>query len=330
MPNSPKTTKQKSASAAKPSVLKLPKDSYLGKAKKRHAPSGLTDTKNAVQVPGDMGNQKKNLSTERGNEGEGALLSELPTNTASQIHQSSTPVSIPNAKEHGLSALQSKIDSSLLRIRTQIRQAKAAEEGSRMESAEESEGTVDMESYYSRDGANSESSFNSSTRTVSGTRMVLNEFPRHANRVLQQAKQELESSGNLKREIRESVVSAMQTLYEMVLKLSDSRTLHMQEAQRAKTALAIEEKKQAQRNSQTLNKALESTKVQYEAIKKELDKLNKNAEATRWILIQDMCEPVTEIKKKIEALQSDTTAHFVSTKEIQKIVKDQRAFPLAD
>lgn len=56
------------------------------------------------------------------------------------------------------------------------------------------------------------------------------------NRVLQSAKASLEASGNLRRDIEDTLVGSLQNLYEMDLRLADSRNRHMLERQREQEA----------------------------------------------------------------------------------------------
>ncbi|CAG4938971.1 unnamed protein product [Parnassius apollo] len=145
----------------------------------------------------------------------------------------------PNLDEATTSSpVLARSESSLLRIRAQIRHAKTVETKDGLRAMSEAEDTAESDV----DSGDTNTSLDASTRSISGTRMLLNELPKHANQVLQRAKTDLEKSGNLKREIRESVVSGLYTLYEMILKLSDSRTLHMLESNKQKLNVSREPK----------------------------------------------------------------------------------------
>ncbi|KAI5633718.1 hypothetical protein NE865_13551 [Phthorimaea operculella] len=80
----------------------------------------------------------------------------------------------------------------------------------------------------------------------------------------------------------------------MVLRLSDSRALHMMEAQRAKNEQATHIKSQAIHHSKMLQKNLK----EFHSFKSELQKLSNNQEAIRAILARDLCEPLTELRKR--------------------------------
>lgn len=63
---------------------------------------------------------------------------------------------------------------------------------------------------------------------------------RRANEILQRGKEALESAGNMKRECKLIATESLQSLYEMVLALSDSRARHMLQTERERSRHAIE------------------------------------------------------------------------------------------
>lgn len=189
-------------------------------------------------------------------------------------------------------SVSQRLVPSELRIQAQIRQARAAgtPEVPIQQDTEPLEPEVD--------DCDSDASVNScdSTRTVDGRRVVLSEMPRQAGACLQKAKLELEKSGNLKREIKENVVSALHLMYEMVLKLSDSRNLHMTEAHRVKSVIAKDRERNAQRHA----RALETALGEYKKLEDRIERLSLDTEALRQILLFDACEPIKTLKHDTE------------------------------
>lgn len=192
---------------------------------------------------------------------------------------------------------QARSDSSLLRIRATIRQAKAAEALDKAMATPEPEHQPEpTEVSAGGDWSDPEGSINGSTRSVCGVQMAINDLPRIANRVLQQAKGELERSGNLKREIRDSTVTALHTLHEMVLRLSDSRLMHMLEAQKLKAGMARESERRAQQHT----RALEALLGDYKVTEGRLEGISRNVESSRQILSHDLCGPMEEVRGRLE------------------------------
>ncbi|XP_069365327.1 uncharacterized protein [Maniola hyperantus] len=91
-----------------------------------------------------------------------------------------------------------------------------------------------------------------SSRASSGepTQAALSTLPAAANRLLQEAKEQMEQSGNLKTSIKEKVLENLAGLYEIVLRLSESRqTLQLQleraRSQATSQALSLEKQQTA-------------------------------------------------------------------------------------
>lgn len=244
--------------------------------------------------------------------GSGAVLEPRNASTpkeSSKLQSSHDPNSRPTRSE-----------SSLLRIRTQIKEAKAAQA---LEAARDTEEPIpqsegeDLESDASLDG---------STRTVFGSRMAINDLPRLANQVLQQAKGDLEKSGKLKREIRESFVSALHTLYEMVLRLSESRSMHLLESQKLKTTMARESERRELQHAKTLEGVLRS----YEAMTATLEGVRKDVESSRLILSHDLCRPVEETLKLTTLMNNNIKSVSETPGQLTKILADVQALGASD
>ncbi|CAG4981555.1 unnamed protein product [Parnassius apollo] len=201
---------------------------------------------------------------------------------------------MPNATS---SPVLSKTGSSLLRIRTQIRQAKAAEAQETLKATSEAEETGESDV----DSGETNISLDASTRSIGGSHMLLNELPRHANEILQRAKSDLEKPGNLKKEIRENVVAGLHTLYEMILKLSDSRMLHMLESSKHNANVYRESERLTQRHARFMHETL----GQYATLKESIEKLHKETESTRLIVSYDLCEAVSATKREITNFRNE-------------------------
>ncbi|CAG4996055.1 unnamed protein product [Parnassius apollo] len=223
--------------------------------------------------------------------------------------------SSPNLDEATSSSpVLSRTGASLLRIRTQIKQARAAEAKEALKMLSETEDTAESDI----DSGDTNTSLNTSTRSIGGNRMLLNDLPRHANEVLQRTKAELEKSGNLKREIRESVVSGMYTLYEMVLKLSDSRILHILESSKQKLNVSRESERLTQRHARFMHETL----GQYANLKENVEKLLKETESTRSIVSYDLCEAVTATKKEIVNVRKEITLGSSISSQMQFLMEE--------
>ncbi|CAG5051151.1 unnamed protein product [Parnassius apollo] len=244
-----------------------------------------------------------------------------PTLETEEIFKlSSTPeatTSSPYLEEAIMSSpLPTRSDSSLLRIKTQIRQAKAVEAGETMRRTSEAEDQIDSDN----DSGDTNTSLDNSTRSISGSRMFLNELPRHANEILQRSKSELEKPGNLKREIRESVISGLYTLYEMVLKLSDSRMLHMLEANKQKLNVSKESERLTQRHARFMHETL----GQYALLKECVDKLQRETESMRMIMSYDLCTAITETKHEVTTVRHEMSSTSCISNQIKTLEEELR------
>ncbi|CAG5056338.1 unnamed protein product [Parnassius apollo] len=223
----------------------------------------------------------------------------------------------PNLEEATTSSpVIAKSGSSLLRIRAQIRHAKAVESKEALRSASETEDTMGSDA----ESGDTNTSLDASTRSIGGNRMLLNELPRHANEILQRAKTDLEKSGNLKREIRESVVSGLYTLYEMILKLSDSRMLHILESNKQKLNVSRESERLTQRHARFMHETL----GQYALLKENIEKLQKETESARLILSYDLCEAVTATKRELINIKNEISTGPSLISQIQSLREELR------
>lgn len=163
-----------------------------------------------------------------------------------------------------------KSDSSLLRIRAQIRAAARANiETSIRQAKEPTEQEV------------ADISMLSDRSVVGGG--DLHEMPRLANKLLQHTKAKLEESRNLKQEIREAVCSGVHGLYEMILRLADSRNRHIAEKEKARANYEHQLARLEARHSAALDSLLRSHHEAQQKLLEEVKAAHKEAESTRWL-----------------------------------------------
>lgn len=153
----------------------------------------------------------------------------------------------------------------------------------------------------------------------------LHEAPRLANDVLQKTKTELERSKNMNREIREAVVVGLQCLYEIVLRLSDSRTRHIAEKERCRANFE-RSRTSYERGAAKLQKEqverLEALQVDVQAQLGELrilsEKSYKEAEAARHL--------VYEVQDKLKGSIGAISGSMEGSELISKLTEEVRTF----
>ncbi|XP_021208518.1 uncharacterized protein LOC110386478 [Bombyx mori] len=194
------------------------------------------------------------------------------------------PLTVAETQE----AQQLRGGAASLRIKTQLRQASVAEE---MSALTTSDCLEDLEDRKSTDGR-----FSLNNSSSAGPNRLMNGLPKRANEILQEAKAELERSGNLKREIRENVVASLQELYEMVLRLADSRILLMLEAHRTKP----NETKNIDRIRAKHTNELKDALNKYEELDGHILTLNKDTEMVRQIILRDVHDELAKVRQNQE------------------------------
>lgn len=217
------------------------------------------------------------------------LLEEATVRTAG----TSTPLHLAPGDDYP-AGTATRHSSPVLRIATQIREAKMAECAERARNAGE---PLDSE----RDGGELGCSLDDRSMCMVGADGggLLCDLPQQANKVLQSAKTALESSGNLRRDIKEALVGSLHTLYEMILRLADSRGRHIMDKQ--KQIIAHERKLAAvdRTNSNNL-RAIE-------------DRAREDALTNRVLL--------ESIAKEIAAQRKDVVAEVREALEIMSSIK---------
>ncbi|XP_073955649.1 uncharacterized protein [Choristoneura fumiferana] len=134
-----------------------------------------------------------------------------------------------------------------------------------------------------------------------GGRGLDRKLPCRANAILQDAKAAIETSGNLKRVIRDTVVEALHALHEMILRLADSRSRHLTEVQRVKM---VNERRVAALEAIHSRRLQEALEVERE----ERRNAGRAIEALTWELRNQREYQRAEFEETLEALKSSKGA----------------------
>lgn len=163
-----------------------------------------------------------------------------------------------------------RTESALLRIRAQIRAAAQATQERSLHNAPEPE-DIDKET---------ESSV-SDTSVVAGG--AVHDLPRLADTLLQRTKTRLEEQGDLSKELREAVCDGLHGLYEMILKLADSRNRHIIEKEKIRCRYEQLLVKQEARHVAALEKIQLAHQDGLKEILDCIKQTHKEAESSRWL-----------------------------------------------
>lgn len=202
-----------------------------------------------------------------------------------------------------------KSDSSLLRIRTQIKAASQAKLDSSVRAASEPQDVDDHSS-----------SFVSEASVCGGG--AFHDMPRLANELLQRTKSRLDESKNLNRDIREAVSDGLHGLYQMILRLADSRNRHIAEKERTKAHYEHVLARQEAQYSKALLDLQQNQTKEFEALKEINNKTFKEAEAARWLVY----ETNTKIKEqacKMGTIENKLNSSVPSGKEPPTILSER-------
>lgn len=205
----------------------------------------------------------------------------------------STPLMQQDTDLH--SKTYTRSESALLRIKTTIRAATAAGNSEGVKAMSE---PIDAE----RDGDELGGSFSDRSRCSVGTEGggLLSDLPQRANLALQSAKTALESSGNLRRDIKESLVGSLHTLYEMVLRLADSRSRHMLERQREMVAYEKRLAKLESNNAKHLRAVQDRAQREVSEHRGLLESIARDMTAQRSLVVADLRECLEKMKDDSE------------------------------
>lgn len=180
-------------------------------------------------------------------------------------------------------------DSSLLRVKAQIRAATAASKENSIRQIEEP-----------YDGERANASDISDLSSAGGG--ALHDMPTQAGALLQRIKARLEESKNLSRDIRDAVCDGIQVLYQMILRLADSRQRHITEKEK-KTSYYEHLIARAEARHATALKDLQIKQLEREGeIATNVLKTFKEAEASRYLIyeIEARLKEHAEWERKIE------------------------------
>lgn len=165
---------------------------------------------------------------------------------------------------------QHRSESALLRIRGQVRAAALAERDMTVRNIPEP-ADVDKEI---------ESTASDTSLFAGG---AMHDMPRLADALLQKTKLKLEESRNLSKEVRDAVCGGLHDLYEMILRLADSRTRHIIEKEKAKGWYEQQLLKQEARHVASLEKIQQAHQDSLNEILENIKLTFKEAESTRWL-----------------------------------------------
>lgn len=174
------------------------------------------------------------------------------------------------------------------------------------------------------------------TKTPTGT--ILLEFPKSnppsvpptmtasANKLFQEAKTQLEQSGNLKTTIKESVIASLSGMYEIVLRMTEAKQTLQKQLERARSQHADELLRREKEYETRLKSPAESTR-QDEA-KETLQEIRREVEAVKQILINDVVNPkINKGQPTSASKEQETNSNQLITaiNENIKIMTDSRS-----
>ncbi|CAG5010825.1 unnamed protein product [Parnassius apollo] len=108
------------------------------------------------------------------------------------------------------------------------------------------------------------------------------------------------------------------TSLDAVLKLSDSRMLHMLEANKQKLNVSRESERLTQRHARFMHETL----GQYALLKNLIEKLQKETESMRMILSYDLCTAVTETKREVTTVKQDISMSSSVTNQLKILLEE--------
>lgn len=128
----------------------------------------------------------------------------------------------------------------------------------------------------------------------------INDAPAQATRALLEAKEALESrsAGNIKREIRERTVESLSLLHSLVLRLADSRSRAIIEAERIK----VQRLKDLDAQEVRHNKQLEATIKLVEAVTSRMEKVDSTTESLRGVILHDVTNSLDGLRMQTKDL----------------------------
>ncbi|CAG9792685.1 unnamed protein product [Diatraea saccharalis] len=146
------------------------------------------------------------------------------------------------------------------------------------------------------------------------------------NDELQKGKAALENAGNMKRERKITALESLQTLYEIVLSLSDSRSRHKYNLEVERSRHAKELVRVERAHIKALQDTVRTTSAQLQRTKQDIAKVQDDTNAIRNWLGYETKQPYENINK-IEAMVrklENTMADYTSTSKNTEGVKSQK------
>ncbi|XP_046975652.1 uncharacterized protein LOC124541751 [Vanessa cardui] len=159
-----------------------------------------------------------------------------------------------------------------------------------------------------------EGSFTGTSDISIGCGGALHEIPQLAAALYQKCKTRLEESRNLNRDIREEVSNGMNGLYEMILRLADSRNRHITEKMRLKAHYEHLVARIEAAHGKTLVEIKSHHEFNNKNLMEKVEKTFKESEAARWLVYEletkfkDQCTALEQINKTIETLKDTKQA----------------------
>ncbi|XP_039761136.1 uncharacterized protein LOC120634525 [Pararge aegeria] len=266
--------------------------------------TGGSDYASAAGSPGIISGVESPTRTRRSSEGD--------------LTATSTPEIRPRTK---LTNLKPRSESSLLRIRAQLRAAAEV-------SMEQSVRQVDEPKEEEREA---ESSFVSDISAVGGG--ALHEMPRLANALLQKTKTRLEESRNMNREIREDVCSGLHGLHEMILRLSDSRNRHIADKEKMRASYERRLTQTEAKYAAALRSLSETAQTTQKEILDAIKAAHREAETSRYLFLDieqgfkenlslTRTEKATPQNEPLQAIQTDIALLRLDVGTLNETVKD--------
>ncbi|KAJ0170412.1 hypothetical protein K1T71_013783 [Dendrolimus kikuchii] len=149
-----------------------------------------------------------------------------------------------------------------------------------------------------------------------------------ANDMLLKAKEALEKSGNLKTEIKLTVIDSLQTLYDTCLALSDSRSRHKYNLERERTRHAQELVRAERAHTESVSKLTASLTKELQSARSDIKANLESTEAVRRWLGYETQEPYAKISALLatsQAMEKRLNTLHTSLADIPRTTEGKRS-----
>ncbi|KAJ0172482.1 hypothetical protein K1T71_011621 [Dendrolimus kikuchii] len=149
-----------------------------------------------------------------------------------------------------------------------------------------------------------------------------------ANDMLLKAKEALEKSGNLKTEIKLTVIDSLQTLYDTCLALSDSRSRHKYNLERERTRHAQELVRAERAHTESVSKLTVSLTKELQSARSDIKANLESTEAVRRWLGYETQEPYAKISALLansQAMEKRLNTLHASLADIPRTTEGKRS-----